>query len=531
MADASKGIAPDIDGCTLFQYGPIPVVHVNTSSWQPNPAAVGQTISSTVTTQVDNPYQAPSGHSISQRWAWTTGGVSQSPDGSSGSFTPCTGYAIGWTQGSPATTFSGIFNNGGYYIIKVTATLTYHDDTAGADVGTYSGVGYIGGDATDLAPPPAAASSRATAKAQPNAGTASKGVPVINPNLSVTFKEVVQSSGLEINLPNSTDTPTYGHNVTIPVPGLIVPFDPSPNPYHGNINNVFVDINPQPSPNQIKFQPVSSGTGVVSVSPSTLTYSASEYALLATGVKVGETGGVDVVPTAAGASPLAHLRVAVLPHETVTVAFHLLSDTADATHAAHSTIRTAADVDAMLTTMNSIWNKQANVFFVNGSVDSLQYPTYISGPVDPNVINNWQQNGRVPYELNVYLVWDTTNGETSASGVKKSVSGITLWNVTSSDLGLVLIGEIEFSDKPTAKLAPSEEGKVLAHEAGHAMHIFGDYYYDPDYLMTADQSALQGSKNPDGFYSITIPTRIHYEEAKTANSLVVSSVQNNTGQK
>lgn len=68
VADASKGIPPDIDGCTLFQYGPIPTVHVTTGSWQPNPAAVGQTITSDVTAQVDSPPAAPSGHHLSERW-------------------------------------------------------------------------------------------------------------------------------------------------------------------------------------------------------------------------------------------------------------------------------------------------------------------------------------------------------------------------------------------------------------------------------------------------------------------------------
>ena len=164
VADASKGIPPDIDGCTLFLYGPstVPVVSVQTGSWQPNPATVGQTITSTVTASVNPAYPSPNGDSISQHWTWTTGGVYQSNDGSTGSFTTDNGdYAIAWTQGSSSTTFSGIFNDAGYYIIKVTATLTEHDDTTGQDVGTYSGIGYIGGEASDLAPAPGSPSNSA----------------------------------------------------------------------------------------------------------------------------------------------------------------------------------------------------------------------------------------------------------------------------------------------------------------------------------------------------------------------------------
>ena len=182
VADASKGIAPDIDGCTLFQYGPIPTVRVSTNNqWQPNPAAVGQTITAPVSAQVDNPPVAPSGHSVSQKWVWTTGGVYQSPNGASGSFVACNGYAIGWSQSGPTTQFSGIFQNSGYYIIKVIATVTYHDDDANSDVGTYSGEGYIGGDASDLSSSSGAtpATVKARAAAAPAAAGAPKGLPVV----------------------------------------------------------------------------------------------------------------------------------------------------------------------------------------------------------------------------------------------------------------------------------------------------------------------------------------------------------------
>ena len=182
VADASKGIPPDIDGCTLFQYGPIPVVHVSTGNkWQPNPAAVGQTITAPVTAQVDNPPIAPSGHHLSEHWVWTTGGVYQSPNGASGSFVPCNGYIIAWSQTGSATQFSGIFNSAGYYIIKVTASVAYHDDDTNSDLGSYSGVGYIGGVASDISSSPGAApaTAKARAAAAPAAAGTTTGVPVI----------------------------------------------------------------------------------------------------------------------------------------------------------------------------------------------------------------------------------------------------------------------------------------------------------------------------------------------------------------
>ena len=131
---------------------PAPVIGLQIGDWQPKPALINQTITAPVTASVTaNPYQSPTGDSISQHWAWATGGVYGSADGSPGSFTPATNYVIGWDQGSATTQFRGSFSNPGYYIVQVTATLTYHDDTTGQDVCTASGSGYIGGSISDLA--------------------------------------------------------------------------------------------------------------------------------------------------------------------------------------------------------------------------------------------------------------------------------------------------------------------------------------------------------------------------------------------
>ncbi len=201
VADAANGVPPDIDGCTLFQYGPIPVVRISTNNqWQPNPADVGQTITAPVTAQVDNSPVAPSGHHLSEHWVWTTGGVYQSPNGASGSFVPCNGYIIAWSQTGSATQFSGIFNSAGYYIIKVTASVTYHDDDANSDLGSYSGDGYIGGDATDLSSSLATAQATRSARTPreanaPPAGGAAKGVPVTSVSVaSVQYKDPISGN-------------------------------------------------------------------------------------------------------------------------------------------------------------------------------------------------------------------------------------------------------------------------------------------------------------------------------------------------
>ena len=133
---------------------PPPVVSIPPgSTWQPNPALVGQTITSTVSTSVANPYQAPNGDSVTQTWTWTTGTVYMSAAGAPGSFSAAGNYSISWSPGSPTSQFSGSFINPGYYIVGVTASLTYYDNTTGQSFGPYSGSGYIGGSASDLVLP------------------------------------------------------------------------------------------------------------------------------------------------------------------------------------------------------------------------------------------------------------------------------------------------------------------------------------------------------------------------------------------
>ncbi len=202
VANAAKGVPPDIDGCTLYMYGPsaAPTVKVTTGDWQPNPAAVGQTITSAVSASALPSPQAPSGHTVSQSWTWATGGVYQSADGASGSFTKYTGnYGIGWDQGAATTQFRGVFYDPGYYIIKVTATVTFHDDTANANLGTYSGFNYIGGSAGDLAAGTSAAPA-ATARLAPAAAGSIKGVPVKTvPVTGIQYKDPATGSFVTVS--------------------------------------------------------------------------------------------------------------------------------------------------------------------------------------------------------------------------------------------------------------------------------------------------------------------------------------------
>ena len=211
---------------------PAPVIGLQIGDWQPKPALINQTITAPVTASVTaNPYQSPTGDSISQHWAWATGGVYGSADGSPGSFTPATNYVIGWDQGSAATQFRGSFSNPGYYIVQVTATLTYHDDTTGQDVCTASSSGYIGGSVSDLASSGSSAASASVASAN-----------VLSANV-LSAHQALQ--------PRSTGTMTVdGMAVVIPTLTLSAP-NPLGRPDQGDGTNQFVydNIVPNTAPN------------------------------------------------------------------------------------------------------------------------------------------------------------------------------------------------------------------------------------------------------------------------------------------
>ncbi len=153
----------DIDGATLFAYQSA-TVHVSTGPWNPDPALVGDVIFSAVGATLsdgaadssgnypDYVVPAPNGDSLSLHWSYQTGGVWRSDDGTPGTFTPYTsGYNITWTQSGtgPAPSkvgivFNGVFNDVGYYIVRIDTTVVVHDDTTNQNVASYTGSGYIG---------------------------------------------------------------------------------------------------------------------------------------------------------------------------------------------------------------------------------------------------------------------------------------------------------------------------------------------------------------------------------------------------
>lgn len=140
----------------VFADDPSQTVTVNTSSWDPTDAFPGDTITSDASASDSNAPQPEKEHTITAHWTWTTAGVYASSTGDAGTFAPYTGdYGIGWNNDGDDTSssikFKGIFNDPGYYIVKINVSVRYHDETSNTDVQTSTGTGYLGGGESDLA--------------------------------------------------------------------------------------------------------------------------------------------------------------------------------------------------------------------------------------------------------------------------------------------------------------------------------------------------------------------------------------------
>ena len=116
------------------------------------PAYVGDTVTGQVQGKLD-PQSIDSGESgpYFVNYAWATAGVFYSLDGTSGTFEPYGGnYAVGWKQDVPATQFSAQFFAPGQYLLAVQCVANVYSVYNGSLIASFTGTGYIGGDASDI---------------------------------------------------------------------------------------------------------------------------------------------------------------------------------------------------------------------------------------------------------------------------------------------------------------------------------------------------------------------------------------------
>ena len=118
---------------------------------------------------------------------------------------------VEWPNGDgsqPNTNFSGQFWDPGYYIVEVIASVRYHDDTAGADVATHYGYGYLGGTYSDIFPSggttPQVIASGGVHAEDAGGGTGNDGMPVKAPTLEIDVNNTSAANDDMVRLASQT---------------------------------------------------------------------------------------------------------------------------------------------------------------------------------------------------------------------------------------------------------------------------------------------------------------------------------------
>lgn len=156
---------------------------------------------------------------------------------------------------------------------------------------------------------------------------------------------------------------------------------------------------------------------------------------------------------------LGMLRVVSLPRRNVSVRFHRVSD-----NAGHATAFNASDAQSALERMNSIWNGQANIYFVaDGDLfvsdpqldaDLGDIVSFSGRPQHPNLdMTDWEwvvQHADPDIDWNIFVVWDYEATEGANVARAATLPGITLADMDSA-INL---------------------GTTCAHEGGH--HLAND---------------------------------------------------------
>ncbi len=138
VADPSKGIPPDIDGCTLFMYGPAPQVTVTIGNL--GDVYVENPVTSTATASVaplPNGYQASD---LTPHWSYHTIYIVYSDTGNDETWvappdSTTAAVTLNGADTDPTGTFNATFMTEGYYEVCIQADVTYHVNATGQDLG------------------------------------------------------------------------------------------------------------------------------------------------------------------------------------------------------------------------------------------------------------------------------------------------------------------------------------------------------------------------------------------------------------
>ncbi|MCO4294463.1 DUF4157 domain-containing protein [Solitalea sp. MAHUQ-68] len=205
----------------------------------------------------------------------------------------------------------------------------------------------------------------------------------------------------------------------------------------------------------VTITPLGASPTFVSLNPAVATVVAIGAGVQITGVADGATR----IEARQGATVLDTLRIEVKDPRNITVDYHFMSDTAQPARffgfipaqPQHRTTRAVASAPTLTATLNRIWQRQANVLFTQGTVNS---PTVLTN-LGPQVVfttnpatDEWRKVTAFATggNWNVYLVWEYEQDATP-----------TIDDANAGTLGSNTLLE----DNDCA------DGLTLSHEAGH----------------------------------------------------------------
>ncbi|KHE93422.1 MAG: DUF4157 domain-containing protein [Candidatus Scalindua rubra] len=201
---------------------------------------------------------------------------------------------------------------------------------------------------------------------------------------------------------------------------------------------------------QVAIAPAPAVPAYVSVNPAVASTAPTPDGVAITGVSDGTTR-IDVRE---GITVLDTLNVNVKDRFERTVGFHFMRDTAAPPQPQHVTALTPATVNPMTSFLNRVWERQANVRFRSGTVDTPQlagnHPdirTTTGGGIDwPTVVAH-----RTGEDYNVFAVWSLV--VTDLGGIHPNGGTDGAGNTLVEDAG------------------PCGDGRTLPHEAGHFLGV------------------------------------------------------------
>ena len=212
--DPTTGQPLDIDGCTLFVYGGSgnivtgdPIVTV--IGGDPGDPDIGQTNTCPVNATVDH---LPAGHdpaNLTATWTWTMGTTVWTPFPADDGSTPppdTSTFAVTlstFDNLKSTGTFTGKYQSEGYFLLPVTASVTYHDSSTGKDIGPFPAAGpatgYVGDIQDDPNYDPAADTSGSSASGSQDTPHIAIS-PMIGTNLATKAPRQHVVSGLKVTL-------------------------------------------------------------------------------------------------------------------------------------------------------------------------------------------------------------------------------------------------------------------------------------------------------------------------------------------